>query len=194
MNSIIENILTRRSIRTFRGAQISEEDLNTISNSGSYAPNGMGTQSWKFTVIQKTSVLAKVNEAIRLTLISIPVVAETHPYVVSLVEKAKDESSNFLYHAPTFIIVSNLKDNGNSMPDSALAIGNMMLAAHSIGIGSCWLNHLPGLTHMPLIRELLSDLDVPVTSYIVYGSVVMGYAAEEPKQAAPRKNVVNIIR
>lgn len=112
---------------------------------------------------------------------------------MSLVEKAKDESSNFLYHAPTFIIVSNLKDNGNSMPDSALANGNMMLAAHSLGIGSCWLNQLPGLTHMPLIRELLSDLDVPV-NHIVYGSVVMGYAAEEPKQAAPRKNVVNIIR
>ena len=71
MNSIIENILTRRSIRTFRGAQISEEDLNTILTAGSYAPNGMGTQSWKFTAIQKTSVLAKVNEAIRLTLISI---------------------------------------------------------------------------------------------------------------------------
>ncbi|HGC9978417.1 TPA: nitroreductase family protein, partial [Streptococcus agalactiae] len=53
MNSIIENILTRRSIRTFRGTQISEEDLNTILTAGSYAPNGMGTQSWKFTVIQK---------------------------------------------------------------------------------------------------------------------------------------------
>lgn len=162
MNSIIENILTRRSIRTFRETQISEEDLNTILTAGSYAPNGMGTQSWKFTAIQKTSVLAKVNEAIRLTLISIP-------------------------------IVSNLKGNGNSMPDSALAIGNMMLAAHTLGIGSCWLNQLPGLTHMPLIRELLSDLDVPV-NHIVYGSVVMGYAAEEPKQAATRKIVVNIIR
>ena len=69
MNSIIENILTRRSIRTFRETQLSEEDLNTILTAGSYAPNGMGTQSWKFTAIQKTSVLAKVNEAIRLTLI-----------------------------------------------------------------------------------------------------------------------------
>ncbi|MFV0330160.1 MAG: nitroreductase family protein [Dysgonomonas sp.] len=67
---MIENILTRRSIRTFRETQISEEDLNTILTAGSYAPNGMGTQSWKFTAIQKTSVLAKVNEAIRQTLIS----------------------------------------------------------------------------------------------------------------------------
>lgn len=193
MNPVLENILTRRSVRSYTDKQISAEDLNTILLAGSYAPSGMGMQSWKFTAIQNADTLKKVNEAIRQTLLSIPVVSETHPYVVSLIEKAKDENADFLYHAPTYIIVSNLKDNGNSMPDSALAIGNMMLAAHSLGIGSCWLNQLPGLTHMPLIRELLRDLDIP-ENHIVYGSVVMGYAAEEPKVAAPRKDVINIIR
>ncbi len=193
MNQITENILTRRSIRSFIEDQISEEDLNTILTAGSYAPSGMGMQSWKFTAIQNANVLKKVNEAIRLTLKSMTVVAETHPYFVSLIEKAKDESANFLYHAPTLIIVSNLKDNGNSMADSALAIGNMMLAAHSLGIGSCWLNQLPRLTHMPFIREMLTDIDVPA-NHIVCGTVVMGYAAKEPKQAAPRKNVIHIIR
>ncbi|AGL03136.1 nitroreductase family protein [Desulfoscipio gibsoniae] len=193
MNNIIENILTRRSIRAFKEDQIPEEDLNTILMAGSYAPNGMGMQNWKFTAIQNAAAIKKVNKAIRQTLLSIPVVPETHPYVVSLIEKAKDENADFLYHAPTFIIVSNLKDDGNSMPDSALAIGNMMLAAHSLGIGSCWLNQLPGLTHMPLIRELLTDLDIS-ENHIVYGSVVIGYAAEESKPAAPRKNVIHIIR
>lgn len=154
MNDIIENILTRRSIRAFKEDQIPEENLNTILVAGSYAPNGMGMQNWKFTAIQNAAIIKKINEAIRQTLLSISAVPETHPYVVSLIEKAKDENADFLYHAPTFIIVSNLKDNGNSMPDSALAIGNMMLAAHSLGIGSCWLNQLPGLTHMPIIREL----------------------------------------
>ncbi|WP_250227865.1 nitroreductase family protein [Anaeropeptidivorans aminofermentans] len=193
MTTIIENILTRRSIRSFKKDQISEEDLNTILMAGSYAPNGMGTQSWKFTAIQNAQTMKKVNAAIRQSLLSVPIVPETHPYIVSLIEKAKDENADFLYHAPTFIIVSNLKDNGNSMPDSALAIGNMMLAAHAFGIGSCWLNQLPGLTHMPLIRELLNDLDIP-ENHIVYGSFVMGYGAEEPKPAAPRKDVINIIR
>ena len=193
MNDIIENILTRRSIRAFKEVQISEEDLNTILLAGSYAPNGMGMQSWKFTAIQSAVTLKKVNEAIRQTLLTIPVAPETHPYVVSLIEKAKDENADFLYHAPTYILVSNLKDNGNSMPDSALAIGNMMLAAHSLGIGSCWLNQLPGLTHMPLIRKLFIDLNIP-GNHNVYGSVVMGYAAEQPKPAAPRKNVIHIIR
>ena len=62
MNNIIENILTRRSIRTFKEDQISEEDLNTILVAGSYAPNGMGTQNWNFTAIQNVTTLKKVNE------------------------------------------------------------------------------------------------------------------------------------
>ncbi len=192
MNKIIENMLTRRSIRNYKNEQISVEDLNTILLAGSYAPSGMGMQSWKFTAIQNADTMKKVNEALRQTLLTIPVVAETHPYIVSLIKKAEDENSNFLYNAPTYIIVSNLKDNGNAMSDSALAIGNMMLAAHSLGIGSCWLNQLPGLTNMPLIRELMTELGIP-ENHIIYGSVVMGYAAVEPAQAAPRKDVIHII-
>ncbi|AEY67265.1 nitroreductase family protein [Clostridium sp. BNL1100] len=192
MNSIIENMLTRRSIRNYKKEQISAEDLNRILLAGSYAPSGMGMQSWKFTAIQNSDTMKKVNEAIRQTLLTIPVVSETHPYIVSLIKKAENENSNFLYNAPTYIIVSNLKDNGNAMPDSALAIGNMMLAAHSLGIGSCWLNQLPGLTNMPLIRELMTDLEIP-ENHIIYGSVVMGYAAEKSEPAAPRKVVIHII-
>jgi nitroreductase len=191
MNAIIENIITRRSIRNFNSKQISKEELETILMAGSYAPNGMGTQSWKFTAIQNPEIIKKVNEAIRQTLLSVPITKETHPYIVSLIEKSKDENADFLYKAPTFVMVSNLKDNGNSMPDSALAIGNMMLAAHSIGIGSCWLNQLPGLTHMPKIRELLTELDIP-ENHIVYGSVVFGYPDGEIKTATPRKDVISI--
>lgn len=192
MNAVLENILTRRSVRAYKSEQISKEDLRVILIAGSYAPNGMGLQNWRFTAIQNPVVRNKVNEAIRQTLLSVPVVPETHPYIVSLIEKAKDVNADFLYHAPTFILVSNLEGDGNSMPDSALAIGNMMLAAHSLGIGSCWLNQLPGLTHMPQIRELLDELGIP-KNHIVYGSVVMGYAAGEAKPADPRKDVLSII-
>ncbi|QDR82641.1 nitroreductase family protein [Sporomusa termitida] len=192
MNAALANIFTRRSVRAFTNEQLAKEHLHTILMAGSYAPNGMGRQTWRFTAIQNPAVLKKVNATIGQALLSIPIVAATHPYIVSLIEKAKTANADFLYKAPTFILVSNLKDDGNSMPDSALAIGNMMLAAHSLGIGSCWLNQLPGLTHMPLIRELLTELDVP-GNHIVYGSVVMGYAAAEPQAAAPRKNVINII-
>lgn len=192
MNPVLKNIMTRRSIRKYKEDRISEDDLDTILLAGSFAPNGMGTQAWKFTAIQSKEGISKVNEAIRQTLLSIPVVAETHPYVASLIEKAKDGNANFLYNAPTYIIVSHLKDNGNAMADSALALGNMMLAAHSLGIGSCWLNQLPGLTHLPLIRELLKQLGIP-DNHNIYGSAVFGYAAEVPKKVDPREDVINII-
>ena len=192
MNAVLENILTRRSVRVYQEKQISKEALQTILLSGSYAPNGMGLQNWRFIAIQNPAVRQKVNEAIRQTLLSIPVAPETHPYIVSLIEKAKDVNADFLYHSPTCILVSHLKDDGNAMPDSALAIGNMMLAAHSLGIGSCWLNQLPGLTHMPQIRELLDELGTP-KNHIIYGSVVMGYAAGKAHPAEPRKDVICIV-
>lgn len=192
MNDVLKNIMTRRSIRNYKKDQISKNDLTIILRAGSYAPNGMGTQNWKFTVIQSPETMQKVNESIRQSILSIPIVAETHPYIVSLIEKAKDSNANFLYNAPTFVIVSHLKDDGNAMPDSALAMGYMMLAAHSLGIGSCWINQLPGMTNLPSIRQLLTELDIP-ENHIVYSSAVFGYSADEPKDAETRKDVINII-
>ncbi|HHT26425.1 MAG TPA: nitroreductase family protein [Firmicutes bacterium] len=193
MNPVMETILTRRSVRSYTRRQIPPEDLDAILSAGSYAPSAMGRQTWRFTAIQAPEILKKVNETIRQTLLSIPIVEETHPYLIRLIQKAADENAEFLYGAPTYIIVSNQKDNANAMADCALAIGNMMLAAHSLGIGSCWLNQLPGLTEQTLVRDLLNELAIP-EDHNVYGSLVLGYAAGEPKPADPRKDVIRIFR
>jgi nitroreductase len=193
MNPVMEALLTRRSVRSFTKEQIPLEDLEAILLAGSYAPNAMGRQLWRITAIQSAELLMKVNETIRQTLLSIPIVEETHPYLIKLIEKAADENANFLYGAPTYVIVSSVRENGNAMADCALAIGNMMLAAHSLGIGSCWLNQLPGLTQQLLVRNLLNELSVP-EDHDVYGSVVMGYAAAEPRPADTRKDVIRIFR
>lgn len=192
MNQIIDNILSRRSIRSFQDKQISKDDLNTILMAGSYAPSGMGMQSWKFTAIQNKEVMAQVNDAIIQTLLTIPEDHEAYSYFARHIHKAEQDQANFLYLAPTYIIVSNLKDNNNSMADSALAIGNMMLAAHSLGIGSCWLNQLPRLSEFQTMRNFLSKISIP-KDHMVFGSVVMGYPAVEVRTAAPRKDVINII-
>lgn len=188
MNDIIKNIITRRSIRKYKSEQIKLEELETILLAGSYAPSGVNMQSWKFTAIQNKEVLQEVNEAIRQTIL----LNKDNPYYERLIEKAKDEKANFLFNAPTYVIVSNLKDNPNSMADSALAIGNMMLAAHSLGIGSCWLNQLPRLSCYPQMREFLTKIGVP-ENHLVYGSFTLGYP-DESKDASPRKDVINIIK
>ncbi len=67
-----------------------------------------------------------------------------------------------------------------------------MLAAHSLGIGSCWLNQIPGFAHMPPIHELFAELKIPDT-HTVHGTLALGYAAEPARQADPRKDVIRIV-
>ena len=143
-------------------------------------------QSWKFTAIQNELILKEVNQTIRLAILN-----NQNRYTQSLIEKAADEKINFLYDAPTYVLVSNLKENSNSMADSALALGNMMLQAHALGIGSCWLNQLPRLSDTAEMRELLTKLGIP-ENHLVYGSIILGYP-DEVKEAAKRKDVINII-
>lgn len=194
-NPIIENILTRRSVRSFRPEQITEEELSTILMAGSYAPNGMGLQTWRFTAIQNPEMLQRIQEGLRQTLLSIPVQADTPPHILRYIERAKDTHTQFLFNAPTYVLVSNEKDNRNAMADCALAIGTMMLAAHALGIGSCWLNQLPqvSILEVPGIRQVLDEVSIP-ENHLVYGSFVLGYPAEEPKAAKTRKDVIRIFR
>lgn len=192
MSAVLENILTRRSVRSFQDRPIPEKEFQQILTAGSYAPTGMGLQSWRFTATQNPQVLAEINEALRQALLATPILPDTYPYLASLIRKAGDPDVNYLFHTPAYIIVSNIADNRNSMADSAIALGYMMLAAHDLGIGSCWLNQLPGMTHQPVIRALMDRLNIP-EDHIIFGSLILGYPAKDPKPAAPRKDVIRII-
>lgn len=192
MNEAIQNMITRRSIRAFTDEKVKLDDLQTILMAGSFAPCGKGLQNWRFTAVQNETTLKQVNEAIRLAYLTYPVDASTHPHVLNMIEKAENQQADYMYGAPIFVMVTHLKEESNAMADSALAIGNMMLAAHSLGLASCWLNHLPRLTHQPIVQELLSTLRIP-DNHIVYGSFVLGYAKEVVRNVAPRKDVIHII-
>ncbi|WP_283610720.1 nitroreductase family protein [Faecalispora anaeroviscerum] len=193
MNPVMENILTRRSIRSYEERQIPAESLDQILLAGTYAPSGRSLQTWKFTAVQNPQVLAHINTALREALRNVSAGPDTHPYVVRLKAKAEREDSEFLFHAPTYVIVSNDRENVNALADSAVALENMMLAAHSFGIGSCWLNHLPGLTHHPVIRSLMAELDIP-DHHDIYGTLALGWPKSSPPSASSRKDAIHIIR
>ncbi len=193
MNPVMENILTRRSIRSYEERQIPAESLDQILLAGTYAPSGRSLQTWKFTAVQNPQVLARINATLREALRTVSVGPDTHPYVAHLKPKAEREDSEFLFHAPTYVIVSNDRENVNALADSAVAMENMMLAAHSFGIGSCWLNHLPGLTHHPVIRSLMTELDIP-DHHDIYGTLALGWPKKSSPAAGPRKDAIHIIR
>ena len=192
MNPIIENIINRRSVRSYENKQIPKEELDAILLAASYAPSAMGTQSRRITAIQSKECLQKVNRAIREALRSIPVTEKTHPFIISLIEKAQSPESEFLYGAPVYIILTDTPENLSAMPDCALAAENVMLAARAFGIGSCWINQLPGMAQLPQIKALLKELHLP-EDHVAFSSVVLGYPAGEFPHAEERKDRISIL-
>ena len=76
---------------------------------------------------------------------------------------------------PTLVIVSNEPTQWWAGMDCACAIENMFLAAHSLGIGSCWINQLGTTCDDPEVRAFITSLGVP-ENHKVYGCVALGYA------------------
>lgn len=168
MNQVLENIKSRRSIRSFLPKPISREDLEIILEAGQYAPTGMNRQQFQFTVLTSQPKLAVLAKAIRE-------------------EIGADESYNF-YGPNALILLSCDPENHNGMLDCACALQNIFLAAHSMGIGSVWINQLRDICDKPAVRRVLDGLGVP-GDHVVWGMAALGYAAETPA-AAPRKSQV----
>jgi nitroreductase len=177
MNDTIATIQNRRSIRIYDEKQIEDELLDLIIESGRYAPSGGNSQSTRFLVIQKKSVLNKLEELVERELAKIEVDENTYKSLKSFVLRARKGGLHFSYNAPTLIVVLNKKDYGNAMADSAVAIENMMIAATSLGLGSCWINQLKWLNNNELICDYMSELGIPKDE-VIYGAISLGYSKQ----------------
>ncbi len=140
MNEVIKNILTRRSIRVYKEEQISDEQLNSILEAGKYAPSGGNSQTWRFTALQNKEILEHLNTLVKAAFKKLEVDEKTYRSKKVGKIAAERENYSFHYHAPTLIIVSNDRDYSNCMADSAVAIENILLSAHSLGLGACYIN------------------------------------------------------
>lgn len=98
-NEVLENIKSRRSVRTYTEQQVSAGDLNLILEAAAYAPSGMNFQTWHFTAIQDAAVLTELNEKIKGAFAK-----SDDPH---LQERGHSETYCCYYHAPTLVIVSN---------------------------------------------------------------------------------------
>ena len=118
-NGIIRSLLERRSCRSYKPEQISDDELQTVLEAGKYAPSAMGRQSAKMVVLQNKddiSALSKMNAKI--------MGVDKDPF----------------YGAPTVVIVLADRNIPTCVEDGSLVLGNLMNAAHAIGLGSCWIN------------------------------------------------------
>ena len=164
-NDVLKAIRERRSIRRFKPEQVTDEELKTILEAGTWAPTGHGSQDpW---------IVAVQNEALRKRL-------------TQLNAQIMGVSSDPYYGAPNLVLVFASKDNENNYRDGSLVLGNMMLAAHSIGLASCWINREDKMFETTEGKQIMKELNLP-DGLMGVGALSLGYAASQPHTVKPRK-------
>ena len=168
MNEIICAMEERRSIRKFKPDMPSKEDLEQIIEAGLYAANGKGRQS--------TIIVAVTNKELR-------------DKISALNCKIGGWQEGFdpFYGAPAMLIVLAEKDWPNRVYDGSLVMGNLMLAAHSLGLGSIWIHRAKEEFELPECQQLLKELNIP-GEWEGIAHCAVGYIDGEVPAAAKRKD------
>ena len=171
MNAVLTNIFSRRSVREFSNQKIAESDLELIVKAGIHAPSGMNRQTWNFCILTNQEKIQELAHLVEL--------------------KLNRPDYNF-YKPAALIIPSNDRENPLGQDDNACALENIFLAAHSLGIGSVWINQLRTICDDTEIRSFLNAIQIPET-HVVYGAVALGYPLKVLEDK-PRKQSFYFIR
>ncbi|NCB91406.1 MAG: nitroreductase family protein [Clostridia bacterium] len=165
MNETLKTLVTRRSVRSYLPEQIKKEELDQILEAGEYAASGMGMQSAIMIVVQD---------------------ADTIKYLSELNAKVMGVTSDPFYGAPTVVIVLADKNRGTCVEDGSLVMGNLMNAAASLGVGSCWIHRAQEVFSSKEGQDLLKKWGIE-GEYIGVGHCILGYAKGDMPEAKPRK-------
>ncbi len=165
MNTVIQELKERRSCKKYKDEMIPKEDIEEIIEAGLYAASGQGKQSPIILAItdkETRDQLSKMNAAIMN--------AEIDPF----------------YGAPVVLVVLANKEVPTCVYDGSLVLGNLLLAADSKGIGSCWIHRAKQEFESEEGKALLKKLGVE-GEYEGIGHCILGYPAGEKSKAAERK-------
>ena len=167
MNETLKNIRERRSIRQFRPDPVPDEMLKQIIEAGLYAPSGRNHQSSVILAITDPVLIAKLSDANRRIW-------------------GKPEGVDPFFGAPVVLVVLDKADWRTRVYDGSLVMGNLMLAAQSLGLGSCWVHRAKEEFELPEFKELLINLGLE-GEYEGIGHCVLGWPATGLPEPLPRK-------
>lgn len=166
MNETLKAIRERRSIRKYKAEQIKDSELNAVLEAGTWAPTGKGMQSPVMVAVQDKETVAYLSE-MNAKIMGNP-------------------GADPFYGAPTVVVVLADGENPNWHADGTLVMGNLLLAAHAVGLGSCWINRAQELFDMPEGKALLKKWGLD-EKYRGIGHCILGYADCDAPAPKPRK-------
>ena len=156
MNEVLKNIYSRASVRRYKADKVPEKDVREIIRAGFHAANGMNRQALEFAVLENKDAIKKYNrKAILLYADMIRAAGHSNPMVENMV---KNPEADIFHDAPMLVFVFANPGAVTPVEDGSLAVGNMMLAAHSMGYGTCFIGFAAGLGND---KEFRNELNVP---------------------------------
>jgi len=190
MNPVIDAIKKRRSVRSYDPKPIPRDVLNAVIEAGNEAPSAMNSQPWRFVVVEgkeakKKLLGAALPQAKKIT----ELVKDADPERYAATKKRYAELPDPVYYsAPTVVfVIGNGRYAAHSCP---LACENMMLAAQSLGLGSCWVGFGAMVTEDRSVRALLELKE----DDSIFGPILLGYpkgeSARPPKKEPKVKWIV----
>ena len=186
MNEVIQNILNRRSVRVYSEDQIKPEDLELILKAGLFAPSACNSQPWHFSVVQNTEIINTLSAESKKEMLK----CDNENFK----KMGENEKYNIFYNAPTIIVVSGETDTFSPETDCSAATENMILAAESLGIGTCWIGLVNYLLRSKRGQEYIDMLKVP-EGYKPFFAITLGYKKHpDPNPQPRRENTITYIK
>ena len=164
-STTMEDLLTRRSVRSYTDEIPPMEVIEEICKAGTYAPTGMNRQSPIIIAVTNRELrdrLSKLNAAV--------MGADNDPF----------------YGAPVVLVVLADKNVHTYVEDGSLVMGNLMNAAHALGLGSCWIHRAKEVFESEEGKQILADLGIE-GDYVGIGNCILGYVDGDYPEAKPRK-------
>nr|WP_322626454.1 nitroreductase [uncultured Flavobacterium sp.] len=180
-DAIIDNIMTRRSIRKYTNQEITQQTLDTIMRCAIFAPSAVNAQPWEVRVIQNPETLKEINELWRKTA------------AAKDAESARDPEFSAFHHAPVLIVIAGESKNPKARVDVGIMLQTILLSAHGLGLGTCPIGMLIPPLILPENNDIIKLLNIP-DDYEVMGNIAMGYPAESPEAPVRYSNKVKYIR
>lgn len=164
-NEFIELIKTRRACRNYTQEQVSDEELAAVMEAGTYAPTAYGAQDPVIVAVQRPDIMQRI---------------------VRMNAEVRGADGNPYYDAPTVLLVFASESNANAFQDGSCVLQTMMLAAHAIGLASCWINREHEMFATDEGRRLMRELGLPDGLQGI-GAIALGHAAAPAAAPKPRK-------
>jgi len=206
-NPVESVIFNRRSVRLYRNRQVPETLVRRVLEAGRFAPSAGNAQPWKFVVIQDREMIQDMTVDVVKVCKRIKQFADYtepgkqgrqwraqslqrllpnmfHPIPFGAMKLIAEGKLGVWHGAPTVIVLLvDVRAPGKPFVDAGIAGQNMVLAAHSLGLGSCWVSFIEPLSNMPRWRKKLG-IRFP---YKLVSSIALGYPRGDPDGEVKRE-------